>query len=259
MFKLNKYNYSYAETLFDKIDNEEKAYWLGFLYADGYIDSKNNVISLALKEEDLNHIKKFRSFFKLENKKIHKKTKNIDYKSFISYEFSICNKKVKEQLIKLKCVPRKTSILKFPSKNIVPNKYLKHFIRGYIDGDGSITRGNTSIIILDVLGTEDFLNGYQKWTKLHQNKLHRFKHTDKVLHSMYGGIAAIYILDEIYKDAHIYLERKYKNYLLLRRLRLKTIKRPKSIMAEFSKKGLSKPNLRLKALLKEVDSLQQCK
>lgn len=38
--KLRKYDYSYAEHIFEKIDSEEKAYWLGFLYADGHISSE---------------------------------------------------------------------------------------------------------------------------------------------------------------------------------------------------------------------------
>lgn len=67
---------------------------------------------------------------------------------------------------------------------------------------------------------------------------------------------AIYILDKLYEDSTVYLKRKHDRYLVLRRLRLKTVRRPKTIIAEFSKKGLSKPDLRLKALLKEIDSLQ---
>ena len=53
------------ETIFDVIDTEEKAYWLGFLYADGYVSNhdknKNrNVIELTLALNDFSHIKKFR-------------------------------------------------------------------------------------------------------------------------------------------------------------------------------------------------------
>ena len=50
------------ETLFDSIDNEEKAYWLGFMYADGYISSKNNQIGLQLAIKDIEHLQKFNNF-----------------------------------------------------------------------------------------------------------------------------------------------------------------------------------------------------
>lgn len=254
--KLRKYDYTQAERVFNKIDSEEKAYWLGFLYADGNVDLDNNTVSIALAEEDLNHVKRFANFMGLSNKKLHKKIRNLNGKKFVSYEFSATSKTLKEQLIKLKCYPKKTYTLSFPSYKIVPRRHMKDFVRGYIDGDGSVTNGTTSVIVLDVLGTKEFIEGYQKWTGLHQNKIHSFVHTDSVVHSMYSGIAAIYILDIVYENATVYLERKHSRYLALRRLRLKTIRRPKSIIAEFSKKGLSRPNLRLKALLKEVDSLQ---
>lgn len=254
--KLRKYDYSYADQIFRVIDSEEKAYWLGFLYADGNIDEDCNTLSLALAEEDLSHLDKFRSFMGLSNKKLHKKNKMLNGKNFVSYEFSCTSKVIKSQMISLGCVPKKTYSLEFPSENIVPNYLTSHFVRGYIDGDGSITTGTDSVIVLDVLGTENFLTGYQQWTGLHQNKIHAFNHTSRVKHSMYGGVAAIYILDKLYEDATIYLERKHDKYLSLRRLRLKTIKRPKSITAELSKKGLSEPDLRLKALLNEIDSLR---
>lgn len=51
---------------FEKIDNEEKAYWLGFLYADGNVSLKEDKIELSLAEKDLNHIKKFKNFIGLE-------------------------------------------------------------------------------------------------------------------------------------------------------------------------------------------------
>lgn len=41
---------------FKKIDTEEKAYWLGFLYADGCVGSKEAKIELGLAEKDFNHL-----------------------------------------------------------------------------------------------------------------------------------------------------------------------------------------------------------
>ena len=54
--------------IFEKIDTEDKAYWLGFLYADGSVGSKENKIELGLAEQDLHHIEKFRDFIGINNK-----------------------------------------------------------------------------------------------------------------------------------------------------------------------------------------------
>lgn len=56
------------EHVFDKIDTEEKAYWLGFLYADGCITSTGNRIELQIGRVDLEHLVKFHSFLKCETK-----------------------------------------------------------------------------------------------------------------------------------------------------------------------------------------------
>lgn len=212
--KLRKYDYSYCEKIFEKINTEEKAYWLGFLYADGYVSNKRNTISLSLKKEDLKHLKEFRSFLKLENKKIQKKEKIIDNKKYISYSFSFDSEKVKKDLEKLGCINNKTFVLKFPNKKQVPNKMIRHFIRGYIDGDGCITNSSTSKIRLEVLGTKEFLTEYQYWTKNDFNKLCQFSKSD-IYRSIYSGKNAIKILKIIYNNASIYLERKYNKFLQL--------------------------------------------
>ena len=53
--------YYFNNLYFDSIDSEEKAYWLGFLYADGYILSSANGFGCNLKEDDASHLKKFLS------------------------------------------------------------------------------------------------------------------------------------------------------------------------------------------------------
>jgi len=58
---INKQNITkFNENYFDVIDNPDKAYWLGFLYADGAISSNNNTVELSLKSSDIKHLEKFR-------------------------------------------------------------------------------------------------------------------------------------------------------------------------------------------------------
>lgn len=81
---INQQNKSkFNENIFDVIDSEEKAYWLGFIYADGYIDSsplddskksKYN-FELSLKASDVGHLHKFNVF--MEHNKNNVKINNV--------------------------------------------------------------------------------------------------------------------------------------------------------------------------------------
>ena len=221
--KFRKYDYSIVESVFENIDTEEKAYWLGFLYADGYVDDVRHSVSLALKEEDKEHVEKFRDFCGLYGKKLHKKIRNIKGKKYVSYELCFQSKKATDDLIKCGCVNKKTFILNFPSTEILPEKLSIHFIRGYMDGDGSITHGgkNASSITLETIGTDDFLKTYYKKLGFEGKNTYRFNHST-VRRAILSGPYAIYALDSLYKNANIFLPRKYEKYLELRRLALQS-------------------------------------
>jgi intein-encoded DNA endonuclease-like protein len=114
---------------FKTIDTEEKAYWLGFLYADGCVHSNGNRICIGLSKKDKEHIEKFKEVLKLDNKTI-----NLPQKDAVRVSFR--DKQMHADLIKQGCVPRKSLILK-PPENI-PENLIRHFIRGLFDGDGCI-------------------------------------------------------------------------------------------------------------------------
>lgn len=234
--KLRKYDYSYCDHVFDKIDTEEKAYWLGFLYADGNVSRFNTTIELALEENDKEHIEKFRSFVHLENKPLSKKQRILNGQKYYSYRFSFNSANVKQSLINLGCKPQKTFDLSFPNNTQVPENLLHHFIRGYIDGDGCIYVSNKKISV-EVLGTENFLLGYKQWVGLGQSKIYTFNHSD-IYRVVNSNQQALNILKRIYKDATLYLERKhikYINYLAVRQKDCKDLsehKRAKSVEAK---------------------------
>ena len=195
--------------IFEKIDNEEKAYWLGFLYADGHVSEKNNRIELALKEDDLNHIIEFKSFMDSDHV-IGKKIKKIGDKEYVSYRIGFSNIKIKNDLVKLGCTPNKTHTLKFPK---LKKSLVRHFIRGYFDGDGCVRKGTTTKITIEILGTDEFLKQMGNHFEVN-NHIYSFKHS-KIKRFVVSGEKAIRILNYLYKDATIYLERKYHKYLEL--------------------------------------------
>lgn len=80
------------ENIFNKIDTEEKAYWLGFLYADGYVSKNRNNIELSLSSIDKNHIIKFNKFMKGDSSLIKTKYTKLNNKVFEAIRWTITNK-----------------------------------------------------------------------------------------------------------------------------------------------------------------------
>lgn len=124
--------YDINDSYFEKIDSFDKAYWLGFLYADGCV-RECGALEVGLKYDDIDHLKKFKE--SLSSK--HPIKEKIINKKYKSCRIQIGCKKMVNDLINLNCLPRKSLILSFPDK-VVPNEFMSHFIRGYFDGDGGV-------------------------------------------------------------------------------------------------------------------------
>ena len=209
-----KRKYLFDTDIFKQINTEEKAYWLGFLYADGDVSSDGYTISLHLQESDYEHLVKFKNFLQCENIKIEHKT----HKGNKSCRLRIYSIIMNHDLQKLGCVPKKSLILKFPTLEQVPKHLISHFLRGYFDGDGCICISNKQAHFT-IIGTPEFLNGYEYYilkTLNRQNPNKRKK--SKADHNrtefmVYAGNKQCkkkyYYL---YKDATIYLDRKHQKF-----------------------------------------------
>lgn len=200
------YDKKVNHNFFDKIDTEEKAYWLGFLYADGYNDTDFYQIEFALKEEDRYMVEKFKESTQ-STYKILKKEINLNNKVFYSFRHTIYSKKMSEDLEKLGCPKNKSLILTFPTENQVPENLLHHFMRGYFDGDGCISGSKFM-----VNGTKEFLDKFIEMLRNKTNiskagywnmdgKSYRWSHAGKKDMSL--------IKEFLYKDSTIFLDRKY--------------------------------------------------
>lgn len=201
---------------FKVIDTEEKAYWLGFLYADGCVHDRG-LISIALQERDKDHLLLLKQCLGANTVELSYSPKTK------SYSLSICSVNMANDLINLGCIPNKSLTLEFPTEERLPKYLLHHFMRGYFDGDGCIySPSDKSKGIFSVLGTHNFLNSYEKYlldgigrkspTK-RQHKDSWNKNTDQIA---YGGRQQINKISHfLYKDATIYLKRKRNKFNLL--------------------------------------------
>jgi intein/homing endonuclease len=189
-------------SVFKIIDTEEKAYWLGFLYADGYVSNKNNVIELSLKLSDKNHLIKFKNFLKA--------TLEVKTDSF-RCRFSIGSKDLHANLVKLGCIPNKSLILKFPTEEQVPNDLIRHFIRGYFDGDGFIGK-YSSTLTCGVVGTKDVLLNIQKYCGFNKFLSSQKDWKEECKEFRLHSKNAMKFLNILYYNCSIYLDRKYLLY-----------------------------------------------
>lgn len=129
------------ETYFEVIDTEEKAYWLGFLFADGCVSlrkgkdghTKGGTLEFTLKYDDEYVLYNFLKCIN-GNYKIIKRNVQLNGKEFYASRLSIYSIKMCRDLINLGCIPAKSLILQPPTR--VPEKYINAFIRGIFDGDG---------------------------------------------------------------------------------------------------------------------------
>ena len=207
----NKQGYPRDEFYFNKIDTEEKAYWLGFLYADGCVHSNNYEISVNITDKE--HIEKFKAAIKAFNHNITEIQDKRFQNAKTLYQFSIKDKQLHQDLIKWGCIPQKSLLInKIPN---IPRDYVSHFLRGYFDGDGSLhyLRGTNNYRI-SFVGTKDFLNDIQK--ELQTNVSLQSNIAGKAYVLQIAGRRQIErILNYLYNNSkeNNRLNRKYQKYL----------------------------------------------
>lgn len=203
--------YKVDDSYFDSIDTEVKAYFLGWICADGNVFSKRNTITIAIHLKDIDILQKLRDDIKSERPLQKVKRINSQYSDRVS--LVITNKKLCNSILKLGIPDKKSLILEFPN---IPDELIHHFMRGYFDGDGCIHVGKT--IKIDVVGSKFFIPKYQKYlidnlnlscTKLNNGK-HWHPNTVSLQYSGFNNADKIY--NFLYKDASIFLERKYLKF-----------------------------------------------
>lgn len=197
----------------DNIDSEDKAYYLGLLTADGWLDRNSLFIDLQQKDKELleNLRNRIAPFVPLAYYKAGKA--NVDDK----VRLVITSKAWRERCEALEISYRKS--LTMPNMvNNIPIDVRHHFIRGYFDGDGTVgvyfnKRLNKKFSKIQFLGTEDFLKGIHTSMGIPVGTITQGK--DENIHRLtYSGKQRLFEIKEyLYKDATIYLSRKKDKFV----------------------------------------------
>lgn len=206
-------NLKLDENYFEKINDEHKAYWLGYLMADGSMNKECTKITLNISTND-EHI-----LLILKNDTSSDSTiKRSENNGFSYSRLTLDSMLMCKNLIYHGIVPKKSGKEILP--DTIPKNLIRHFIRGYMDGDGSVVtydKGN-SAIRLDFAGMS-----YNIFYSIHEHLLEQKiidsqisiykENNSRCKHLNYCCKNALKVLDYLYKDSTIFLERKYLKYI----------------------------------------------
>lgn len=206
------------DIFFDTIDSEEKAYWLGFIYADGCITrrKKTDAFEIKLSEKDKSHLEKLKNSLQSEHK-IGTYVSSCGYNVGKTYcNLSIASQHLVDSLITKGVTYQKTHTLLFPKNHQVPQSLMNHFIRGYFDGDGSVyCLESNGVGAISFTGTKDMLEGILNELKQiipTTSQIYKYKNKD-VYDLKIGGYNYFKQCYEfLYNNATLYLERKKNKF-----------------------------------------------
>lgn len=202
------------ESVFESIDTEHKAYWLGFLLADGSINIRSSgqaVVKLTLQTRDKGHLEKFKTFLGTDLEV--KEYRNSAAKCGTSCELAVTSKKMVSDLANLGIGPRKSHTVEIPA---VREDLVRHLIRGIWDGDGSVLYRPSHKKYPDNFSPTAQICGNEKVL----NKINDiFESVLGLKKSKLSKVASIYlfrkqsrsaqkVINYLYKDCSIALDRK---------------------------------------------------
>lgn len=200
---------------FKTIDSPEKAYWLGFICADGCIYKDGGKLTIMVKDREI--CEKFKAAIKSDHKISDREVydKRTD-KIYTESSIQITNTLFVSNLINLGVTFKKSSVLSFPD---IKESYYSYFIAGLFDGDGSISFRSNGKIACNLISTKEVLDFIQEYLENTFNILP--KSLTKVSENC-DNVFKIYwqsdedclkLLNFIYQgNKKIYLTRKYERY-----------------------------------------------
>lgn len=217
--------YDLNEYYFDKIDTPNKAYILGLFYADGYNSVNKGALRLSLNVEDedilLKICKELNYSKPLSVIKCSNKVASNGYVSKDMCTLDIYSRYMSNVLLNYGLFQNKSLILSFPT--LCNEKFYSHFLRGYFDGDGSYCHRYSNKYgwrdVITFTSTDNFCQRAKEIINHYSNAIGGGIYDA----SCHNGITKVLVfsgakqtkklLDWLYEDAELFLERKHQLYL----------------------------------------------
>lgn len=210
--------YDLDDSFFDVIDTEAKAYWLGFITADGCVQAgavgtagwQRHSLSVGLKPSDAGHLEKLKADLAAENPVlVSPQVASITLSSI----------HLTGSLVRLGVTPRK-SLTATPRDG--PGHLMRHYWRGMFDGDGSLVkvasakRSSLNKWALMLCGSEACVQAFQAWAAPVCGSAAKVVRTGNICRWTAGGLASPQALArELYDGSTVYLDRKHELALQL--------------------------------------------
>lgn len=213
--------YALDDTFFDVIDTEAKAYWLGFITADGCVQAgavgtagwQRHQVSVKLKASDAGHLEKLKADLAAENPIYFDPQAT---KGHPAAGISFSSQRLVGSLIRLGVTPRKSLTL-MPWSG--PPDLMRHYWRGVFDGDGTLVkhpRLERDKWHLRLLGSEATIEAFRLWSVGICGTTARKYPKGNIWSFTMGGLASPQaVARELYGGATVYLDRKHELALRL--------------------------------------------
>lgn len=198
---------------FKEIDTEAKAYFLGYIAADG-CNNQGKWMSLALHKKDVEIVESLK-------KECGYTGPLIVWEKTNQIKLIINRSEFVKNLENHGIVQRKTYCLKFPKH--LRNDLVRHFVRGYFDGDGThgLTKNKKEIKANIVAAVRPILEELKTVIEREANiscsigKKKTYNNGGKINYCLFvsGNNNAIKFLDWLYEDSNFFLSRKKNAYM----------------------------------------------
>jgi len=190
------------QRFFRRINTEEKAYMLGFIFADGYVcqETRTYCMAIELNEKDIELLKKFKKLLQAETKLRFNRG---------AVKLRCHSEKLVEDLAKYGCVSPKSNRVRFP---YMYKKFNRHFIRGVFDGDGCVTFNDGNIVAY-ICGDHTFLEEVKARCPTNGATLSLIDRKSNHARVYWYCKNAEKFLKWLYKDAKIFMKRKHDKFI----------------------------------------------
>lgn len=193
--------------IFDKIDTEKKAYFLGFIYADGCVFRRT--LRVGLKSSDKIQLEKLKAFLKSDSPIVEDTTTLASNgKTYKRVHISFTDKHLANRLRDLGILPKRPNLDKCILQ--IPDHLMSHWIRGLFDGDGSFHSYKPGMSFVGQLELMEFIRGIFAVNigPNHAIKIHKHNKANAYYLIYMGRPQCQKIAEWLYEDANIWLNRK---------------------------------------------------